>query len=96
MVAQATLIALIQTRSLNLGTTRRSPSPSSRGHHGVEEQVSPIAPRTPIKPNRRTRMKERASCPLEDPMRLALQGQGLTVNPSCQSCRRLSRKQQRK
>ncbi len=41
-------------------------------------------------------MKEQASCLLKDPTRLALQGQGLTVNPSCQSCRGLSRKQQRK
>ncbi len=56
-------------------------SPSSRGHHGVEEQVSPIGPRTPLKPDRRTGMKEQASCPVKDPTRLALQGQGLTVDP---------------
>ena len=76
--------------------TRKTPSPSSRGHHGVEEQVSPIAPCTPLKLKRRTGMKEQASCPIKDPTRLALQGQGLTVDPSCQSCRGLSRKQQRK
>ncbi len=39
-------------------------------------------------------MKEQASCPTKDPMRLALQGQGLTVDPSCQSRRGLSRKQE--
>ncbi len=41
-------------------------------------------------------MKEQASCPIKDATRLALQGQGLTVDPSCQSCRGLSWKQQRK
>ncbi len=30
-------------------TSLKGQSPSSRGHHGVEEQVSPIAPRTPLK-----------------------------------------------
>ncbi len=39
-------------------------------------------------------MEEQASCPTKDPMRLALQGQGLTVNPSCQSRHGLSRKQE--
>ena len=39
-------------------------------------------------------MKEQASCPTKDPTRLALQGQGLTVDPSCQSRCRLSRKQE--
>ncbi len=37
-------------------------------------------------------MKERASCPTEDPTRLVLQGQGLTVDLSCQSHRGLSKK----
>ncbi len=40
-------------------------------------------------------MKEQANCPIEDPTRLALQGQGLTVDPSCQSRRGLSKKQER-
>ncbi len=70
-------------------------SPSSEGHHGVEEQVSPIAPRTPLIFMRRTGMREQASCPTKDPMQLALQGQGLTVDPSCRSRRGLSRKQVR-
>ena len=39
-------------------------------------------------------MEEQASCPTNDPTRLALQGQGLTVDPSCQSSRGLSRKQE--
>ncbi len=39
-------------------------------------------------------MEEQASCPTEDPMRLALQSQGLTVDPSCQSRRGLSQKQE--
>ncbi len=51
---------------------KKKRSPSSRGHHGVEEQVSLIAPRTPLKPDRRMGMKEQASCPVNDPMRLAL------------------------
>ena len=33
-------------------------SPSSRGLHGVEEQVSPIAPRTPLIFMRRAGIKE--------------------------------------
>ncbi len=37
-------------------------------------------------------MKEQASCPTEDPTRLVLQGQGLTVGPSCRSRRGLSKK----
>ncbi len=37
-------------------------------------------------------MKEQASCPTEDPTRLVLQGQGLTVDPSWQSRRGLSKK----
>ncbi len=41
-------------------------------------------------------MREQASCSIKDPTRLALQGQRLTVDPSCQFCRGLSRKQQRK
>ncbi len=45
----------------------RGQSPSSRGHHGVEEQVSPIAPRTPLIFMRRTGIKEQASCLIEDP-----------------------------
>ncbi len=40
-------------------------------------------------------MKEQTSCPTKDPMRLVLQGQGLTVDPSCRSRRGLSRKQER-
>ena len=40
-------------------------------------------------------MREQASCPTKDPMQLALQGQGLTVDPSCRSRRGLSRKQVR-
>ncbi len=39
-------------------------------------------------------MKEQTSCPTKDPTRLVLQGQGLTVDPSCQSRRGLSRKQE--
>ncbi len=71
-------------------------SPSSKGRHGVEEKVSPIAPRTPLKPMRRTGMREQASCPTKDLTRLALQGQGLPVDPSCQSYRGLSQKQRKK
>ncbi len=41
-------------------------------------------------------MREQVSCPTKDPTRLALQGQGLTVDPSCQSCCGLSRKQLKK
>ncbi len=52
--------------------TRKTPSPSSRGHHGVEEQVSPIAPCTPLKLKRRMGIKEQASYPVKDPTRLAL------------------------
>ncbi len=37
-------------------------------------------------------MEERTSCLTKDPTRLVLQGQGLTVDPSCQSRRGLSRK----
>ncbi len=40
-------------------------------------------------------MEEQASCPTKDPTWLALQGQGLTVDLSCQSRRGLSRKQVR-
>ncbi len=40
-------------------------------------------------------MKEQTSCPTKDPTRLVLQGQGLTVDPSCQSRRGLSKKQER-
>ena len=40
-------------------------------------------------------MKEQASCLTEDPTRLALQGQGLTFDPSCQSRRGLSKKKER-
>ena len=40
-------------------------------------------------------MKEQASRPTKDPTRLALQGQELTVDLSCQSRRRLSRKPER-
>ncbi len=40
-------------------------------------------------------MKERVSCPTEDPTRLVLQGQGLTVDPSCQSRRGLSKRSTR-
>ena len=75
---------------------RKGQSPSSKGRHGVEEQVSPIAPRTPLKPKKRTGMREQASCPTKDPTRLVLQGQGLTVDPSCQSRCGLSRKQRKK
>ncbi len=39
-------------------------------------------------------MQEQASCPTKDPTRLTLPGQGLTVDPSCQSRRGLSRKQE--
>ncbi len=41
-------------------------------------------------------MEEQASCPTKDPKRLALQGQGLTVDPSCWSRRGLSQKKERK
>ncbi len=75
---------------------RKGQSPSSKGHHGVEEQVSPIAPRTPLKLMRRKGMEEQASCPPKDPTRLALQGQRLTVDPSCQSRRRVVTKARRK
>ncbi len=75
---------------------RRGQSPISKGRHGVEEQVSPIAPRTHLKPKQRRGMREQASCPTEDPTRLALQGQGLTVDPSFQSRCGLSRKQRKK
>ncbi len=40
-------------------------------------------------------MEERTSCPTKDPTRLVLQGQGLTVDPSCQSRSGLSKKQER-
>ncbi len=82
--------------SLKIPLTRpvRGQSPSSEGHQGVEEQVSPIAPRTPLIFIRRTGMEEQASCPTKDPTRLALQGQGLTVDPSCQSRCGLSKKQE--
>ncbi len=40
-------------------------------------------------------MEERASCQTEDPTRLVLQGQGLTVDLSCQSRRGLSKKSTR-
>ncbi len=39
-------------------------------------------------------MEEQASCPTKDPTWLALQGQGLTVDPSCRSRRALSWKQE--
>ncbi len=40
-------------------------------------------------------MKEQTSCPTKDPTWLVLQGQGLTVDPSCRSHHGLSRKQER-
>ncbi len=39
-------------------------------------------------------MNERTSCPTKDQTWLVLQGQGLTVDPSCRSRRGLSRKQE--